>query len=154
MDDNMYEVKNMDGLERVAHAMHMHEMWENARPHFNNLERNPANQSVCACAVDVESNGIMEHLRLNALKIREPELFYKAKDTGTPYSIQYSVPIYRKALSLEDGKSALKKLSEGQPELKDSSAWLAWRSDSLPDLPGMNHNQKILALFIHCRLKV
>ena len=136
MDDNMYEVKNMDGLERVAHAMHMHEMWENARPHFNNLERNPANQSVCACVVDVESNGIMEHLRLNALKIREPELFYKAKDTGTPYSLSGN------------------KLSEGQSKLKDSSAWLAWRSDSLPDLPGMNHNQQMLALFIHCRLKV
>ena len=103
--------------------------------------------------VDVESNGIMEHLRLHALKIREPELFYKAKDMGTPnkYSVSYS---FSSRLSLEDGNSAFKKLSEGQPNLKDPSAWLAWRSDSLPDLPGMNHNQKMLALFIHCRLKV
>ena len=68
MDDNMYEVKNMDGLERVAHAMHMHEMWENAGLHFNSLVKSPANQSLCTCVVDVESNGIMERLRLNALK--------------------------------------------------------------------------------------
>ena len=92
MDDNMYDVKNMNGLERVAHAMHMHEMWQNAGPHFSHLESNPANQSVCSCVVDIEGNGVMEHLRLNALKIREPELFYKkAKDTRGP---GYLIPIY------------------------------------------------------------
>jgi len=158
MDDNMYDVKNMNGLERVAHAMHMHEMWHNARPHFSHLKSNPANQSVCSCIVDIEGNGVMEHLRLNALKIREPEVFYKkTKDTASlhkpKYNVGYSIG-YSKALSLEDSNSALKKLGEGQPKLKDSSSWLAWRGDTLPDLPRMDSNNKMLALFIHCRLKL
>ena len=152
MDDNMYDVKNMNGLERVAHAMHMHEMWQNAGPHFSHLESNPANQSVCSCVVDIEGNGVMEHLRLNALKIREPELFYKkAKDTRGP---GYSIPIYTFRFSSGDENGALKKLDEGQPKLEDSSSWLAWRGATLPNLPGMDLNNKMLALFIHCRLKL
>ena len=154
MDDNMYDVKNMNGLERVAHAMHMHEMWQNAGPHFSHLESNPANQSVCSCVVDIEGNGVMEHLRLNALKIREPELFYKkAKDTRGP---GYSIPIYTFKIPIPsgDGNGALKKLGEGQPKLEDSSSWLAWRGATLPDLPGMDLNNEMLALFIHCRLKL
>ena len=102
--------------------------------------------------MDIEGNGVMEHLRLNALKIREPELFYKkAKDTRGP---GYSIPIYTFRFSSGDGNGALKKLGEGQPKLEDSSSWLAWRGATLPDLPGMDLNNKMLALFIHCRLKL
>ena len=41
MDEAMYDIKNMNGLEQLAHALHMHEMWESAGPHFKVLESRP-----------------------------------------------------------------------------------------------------------------
>merc|ERR1712226_1344878 len=105
----MYDIKNMAGLQRMAHALHMHEMWESARPQFAVLEDHPANRSLCHCAVNTESNGVIENLRLNALKIREPESFYKPhpnsdKHSKAGYDVSYVVS-YSKALSLDPRKT-------------------------------------------------
>jgi len=76
MDNEAYDMKNYSVLERVAHIMHMREMYANVQPIYQALkDKPPPNPEViCHCINDIESNGVKDTLYFIALKIREPNV--------------------------------------------------------------------------------
>ena len=63
-EDRDWDLHNADTLDKLLHALHMHEMWtETSRLYQNLLANPPTNSNICPCLVDVENNGIYFHLR-------------------------------------------------------------------------------------------
>merc|ERR1719167_1407397 len=84
-EDRDWDLHNADTLDKLLHALHMHEMWtETSRLYKNHLTNPPANSNLCSCLADVESNGIFFNLRNIAVLIREPELAYNTENKRRP----------------------------------------------------------------------
>jgi len=85
---NMDSRKGLDWttLEDVAHTFHMQEMWARLVPVYQKIKANPPADVVgaCKCAMDVENNGILQTLRVAALKWREPGLMRLPKTNNQP----------------------------------------------------------------------
>ena len=63
-DDEDWDLHNADTLEKLLHALHMHEMWTETSKVYKNLLANPpADANICPCLADVENNGIYFNLR-------------------------------------------------------------------------------------------
>ena len=63
-EDRDWDLHNADTLDKLLHALHMHEMWsETSRLYQNLLANPPANPNLCSCLGDVENNGIFFNLR-------------------------------------------------------------------------------------------
>eukprot|EP00095_Tigriopus_kingsejongensis_P012489 maker-scaffold789_size96855-snap-gene-0.25 protein:Tk12489 transcript:maker-scaffold789_size96855-snap-gene-0.25-mRNA-1 annotation:"n-acylglucosamine 2-epimerase" len=87
MDNANYDVKKYTTLERMVHVMHMNEMWEMAKPHYEELVAHPPeNPKICPCVNGIQNNGILDMMKFMALKIREPELMYGQHLTRYPNS--------------------------------------------------------------------
>jgi hypothetical protein len=148
MDDPMYGLKNFNGLERLVHELHMHEIWERARPYYTILSYSPAPAPLCECAIDLQHNGVMESLRTTALKLREPEMFYRQPKTGTNTTAEggekYHVHYHFHLQDEDEGEGGLE---EGMQPLVDQEAWEAWKGGK-----SMEKDDYSLALFMHCML--
>jgi len=80
-----WDMHNADTLDKLLHALHMHEMWaDTSRVYKQILASPPATTDICPCLADVENNGIYFHLRRIALLIREPELGYNTENKRLP----------------------------------------------------------------------
>ena len=62
-EDRDWDLHNADTLDKLLHALHMHEMWMETSRIYKNLISNPPNTNICPCLVDVENNGIYFNLR-------------------------------------------------------------------------------------------
>ena len=62
-EDKDWDLHNADILDKLLHALHMHEMWMETSRIYKNLISNPPNTNICPCLVDVENNGIYFNLR-------------------------------------------------------------------------------------------
>ena len=74
MDNPEYFRRYTSFVERVAHEAHMFEHWAHVLEQYKQVELSPPGDEFCACAMDVENNGLMDVLRNAALLIREPGL--------------------------------------------------------------------------------
>merc|ERR1719341_1528293 len=84
-EDRDWDLHNADTLEKLLHALHMHEMWtETSRVYQNLLANPPADANICPCLADVENNGIYFNLRHIAMLIREPELEFNTENKRMP----------------------------------------------------------------------
>ncbi|XP_063683215.1 uncharacterized protein LOC134817811 [Bolinopsis microptera] len=73
MNRTWWGIPKYSVLEKVAHALHMAEAWENAMGEYKMIERLLDPESdLCSCVTDIENNGILNHLNLIAFKIRYP----------------------------------------------------------------------------------
>ena len=62
--DRDWDLHNAETLDKLLHALHMHEMWtETSRVNNQLLTNPPANPNICPCLVDVENNRIYFNLR-------------------------------------------------------------------------------------------
>ena len=63
-DDKIWDLQNADTLDKLLHALHMHEMWTEASKIYKEILAKPPSQpGVCSCLADVENNGIYYNLR-------------------------------------------------------------------------------------------
>ena len=63
-EDRDWDLHNAETLDKLLHALHMHEMWSQTSRLYNLLLENPpVNPSICPCLADVENNGIYLNLR-------------------------------------------------------------------------------------------
>jgi len=97
MDDNDYDVKLYSPLERIVHALHMHEVWTKTQAPYQALKRNPpSDPDFCPCVTDIDSNGVLMLMRILALKIREPAVLFgsyeqlKNQAEAEYYDVSYS----------------------------------------------------------------
>merc|ERR1712243_507333 len=83
-ENQNWDLKNADTLEKLVHALHMHEMWTETSRLYKQILDNPPASNICPCLVDVENNGIYFHMRNNAILIREPELGFNTENKRRP----------------------------------------------------------------------
>jgi len=83
-ENQNWDLKNADTLEKLVHALHMHEMWTETSKLYKQILDNPPASNICPCLVDVENNGIYFHMRNNAILIREPELGFNIENKRRP----------------------------------------------------------------------
>ena len=62
-ENQNWDLKNADTLEKLVHALHMHEMWTETSKLYKQILENPPASNICPCLVDVENNGIYFHMR-------------------------------------------------------------------------------------------
>lgn len=85
MNRTWWGIPNYTVLEKVSHALHMAEAWENAMEEYKMIERLLDPESdICSCVTDIENNGVLNHLNLIAFKIRYPGIT-SGNDTFTNY---------------------------------------------------------------------
>jgi len=75
MDDKLYGIMNANVLDRIAHAMHMHNMWEHASKSYKELVENPPKSGECSCLIEAYMEDIMKNLLTIAKLIRIPDTF-------------------------------------------------------------------------------
>jgi len=96
-EDRDWDIHGGDILDKLLHALHMHEVWsETSRLYKGLLDSPPDDPSICPCLADVENNGIFFNLRNIAMFIREPELAYNTENKRQPrggrrYSGSYNI---------------------------------------------------------------
>merc|ERR1719260_426982 len=83
-ENQNWDLQNADTLEKLVHALHMHEMWTETSRLYKQILDNPPASNVCPCLADVENNGIYYYLRNNAMLIREPELGFNEENKRRP----------------------------------------------------------------------
>lgn len=75
MNDKSWDNAGFSPLERVEHAFHMRETWARIKIEYDQIGK--TNQApdadVCACAMDIENNGVMQVLQGSAMALRDPE---------------------------------------------------------------------------------
>jgi len=163
-EDRDWDLHNADTLDKLLHALHMHEMWtETSRLYQNLLANPPTNPNICPCLVDVENNGIYFHLRHIAMLIREPELEYNTENKRRPRGGR-ALPLelyngsYRKGYKTGSGSSTKKRAAEKEEEEDpvitevanySKSYWV----DLFNGFAGMTDPvSSDLALFLYCML--
>merc|ERR1719318_2029920 len=83
-ENQNWDLKNADTLEKLVHALHMHEMWTETSKLYKQIFDDPPASNICPCLVDVENNGIYYYMRNNAMLIREPELGFNTENKRMP----------------------------------------------------------------------
>jgi len=164
-EDRDWDLHNADTLDKLLHALHMHEMWtETSRLYQNLLANPPTNPNICPCLVDVENNGIYFNLRHIAMLIREPELEYNTENKRRPRggrALNYGRG-YRRGYGTGTGtgkeesktKRAAEKEGEENPMITEvtdfsKSYWV----DLFNGFAGMTDPvSSDLALFLYCML--
>ena len=49
-------------MEKIAHGMHMLEVWQATSQEYQKVRSNPPNGAVCSCITDDRANGLFDHL--------------------------------------------------------------------------------------------
>merc|ERR1712209_286261 len=162
-EDSDWDIHGGDILDKLLHALHMHEVWsETSRLYKGLLDSPPDEPSICPCLADVENNGIFFNLRNIAMLIREPELAYNTENKRRPrggrrYSGSYNIgsikrpgqtiPQYQRRDADEEHQA----IDHEDPEVADHSReyWVnlfSSFSDMTDDITSD------LALFLFCML--
>jgi len=58
-----YMIQGLTRAEKMAHAMHMLEVWQIAGMIYKNIQADPPTKEVCSCAIDDNGNRVIEHLK-------------------------------------------------------------------------------------------
>ena len=95
MDNSDWDLGRYTILEKLVHSLHMQEVWQMMKPHYDQLVANPfMDKQVCPCVKDIENNGVLKFLQYTGLKIRYPQAMYgKSLEMGrsNPDSMKASV---------------------------------------------------------------
>lgn len=149
MDDQNYDVKGYSTLERVVHALHMHESWYNALQQYLKIKANPPSAEVCQCARDVQNNGILEFLRYLAYSVRDPTAAAGKRKTINGVSVTWGLGGVMRIVQADWVPGPDDKIVP----LKNQAAWQLWRKGMLQfDSPKANDHYE-LALYLYCALQ-
>jgi hypothetical protein len=146
MDRKDYDFDRSSTLERVAHALHMSDCWQMALIEYHKLVNNNAPKDICPCMLDVDSNGVLTHLRVLALNFREPTLIYGDHIDGH-YAINRLNYVYNKVKS---NASVMHKSSEALPPLTSTDTWAQWKGQMMSAMDPKD--DYALAYFLYCSL--
>ena len=101
MNRKDWAIKNYSILEKMVHAMHMSELWEQARAIYREFELAPPSEEMCSCVSDSKENGVLAELQLLALKIKfpgltsgQPDLPYGRRPRSLPSALANRKAIY------------------------------------------------------------
>merc|ERR1712106_7992 len=126
MEDNKYGIKNGNALDRVAHALHMQETWQNAAKVYKRLAKKGTPEKLCSCLDQVYGEWISKSLLHIAKQIREPEAMYthseSSPNTRAAYRGNYGGGCCRPPKKLK-----ISSKEEAIPNIVDEETWETWK---------------------------
>jgi len=150
MTDNDYDIRNAPPMERVVHALHMLEIWQQAGRHYKKIGKRPRDRKllkrVCPCLADVENNNILTALKFLAQKIRGRDKIWRygspaAYDKfGFPF-----IPFRPQLMAIRHAEVAL------ATDLTNEAEWEIWKEKMDMREDEASHSKQ-LAIFIYCAL--
>jgi len=151
-DNKDFDVRGYNALERVTHAMHMREVWTEAGEKYSLLVRSPVPKEVCACAMDIEQNGVMDILRFIALKIREPALVYGKHVIVKEKVYNWEGNVYSYGFGATSPSAILNGQETTIPPLQNQTSWEFWKNFMIKNMVPTDPRE--LAVFVYCALHV
>jgi len=151
MDDMNYDIGTTSGLQRLVHAFHMREVWALASAQYQALAADPPGRAACACALDVDGNGVLEELRLFASSLRSPQMASSRQSSGRRrhWSHDFSTSCLRPA---GRGKGALKGAADllDLGRMRSAADWAMWKATMAEHMALCDTRD--LAVFLYCTL--
>ena len=153
MDNPDYDMRLYTLLERIVHAAHMQEVWQKAGYIFKNMaEQKSIPDDVCVYMRDSERNGILEMLRLIALKVREPSLMYGKHVKMGDGHMDWSGNLYTYHFVDKDPNQIVKNQPEPLPHLKTEDDWNTWTTQMQSMGKDMEEYSRYMAMYMQCVL--
>jgi len=171
MEDNAYDFKNGNALDRLAHNLHMQETWAKAAKVYKDKKMKKLNSQkrLCSCLDEVYGNWITESLLYLAKEIREPEEVYVGgSDKRVAPRPRYGggccprpprewfreeFLIAKRSAEGVDSKSGVHH-EESIPSITNEETWAIWKN-----MTYANMNEELeyyvayhLATFLRCKL--
>merc|ERR1719239_8618 len=80
MDDTEYGIKNSNIIDKIAHDLHMSEIWTSAAKYVKELYEEPLGNETCSCLISSHEPYMLHRLEFLAVEIRNPEAVYNFDD--------------------------------------------------------------------------
>merc|ERR1719239_1559574 len=80
MDDTEYGIKNSNIIDKIAHDLHMSEIWTSAAKYVKELYEEPLSNETCSCLISSHEPYMVRRLEFLAVEIRNPEAVYNFDD--------------------------------------------------------------------------
>lgn len=146
MDDMNYDIGTTSGLQRLVHAFHMREVWALAAAQYQALAADPPGRAACACALDVDGNGVLEELRLIASSLRSAQMASSRK-SPSGYGRRRRIWIFgAMTSSLRPGTADLL----GLGRMRSAADWAMWKATMAEQMALCDTRD--LAVFLYCTL--
>jgi len=167
MDDNSYDFKNGNALDRIAHNLHMQEVWQNAAKKYKGIRRRKP--KLCGCLEETYSSTVNESLHFLAKQIREPELMYtRTSEKRAIYSPRYGggggtrcrpwpkcvlFPPAEETFALRGGSNPLQSSLDS---IVDEKTWDLWKNSTSANIDDEKKEEMAssFALFMKCNLQL
>jgi len=164
MEDNEYGIKNGNALDRVAHALHMQETWQNAAKIYKKLTKKRTPGKLCSCLDQVYGEWITKSLLYIAKQIREPDTMYTHSEAENNTRKVYHY-LYRGSygggccvgstqLQQEQRSSKEEDKEEAIPNIVDEETWKTWKDMTYANMDEDLKNELSynFAHFMNCKL--
>ena len=130
-------IQGLTPMEKIAHGMHMLELWEKASHDFKKIKADPPSSKVCSCAIDETGNGMLEELNTIAKTLRA---FSDLRERCFNYNY---------VVSFKYGENCRK--MPKMPELQDSKSWATWKPMLKGSMPNDNEIHHF-AMYLYCKI--
>jgi len=155
MDDKMFGIKNSNILDRIGHALHMHNIWEQASKSYKELVENPPESKTCSCLMDTHKKDISKKLLILAKLIRIPDIMIAAsgnRNRGQRGRVYRGYKGNRKTKGRrtvgggdEDPTNDLY-----ETQITNEETWNTWKNIMKEPKGYTQDNAKDLAYFMYC----
>merc|ERR1740128_254871 len=76
MDDPEYGIKNSNIIDKIAHDLHMSEIWTSAAKYVKELYEDPLTNETCSCLISSNEPYMLRRLEFLAVEIRNPDAVF------------------------------------------------------------------------------
>merc|ERR1719239_283383 len=80
MEVTEYGIKNSNIIDKIAHDLHMSEIWTSAAKYVKELYEEPLGNETCSCLISSHEPYMLRRLEFLAVEIRNPEAVYNFDD--------------------------------------------------------------------------
>eukprot|EP00092_Neocalanus_flemingeri_P036935 GFUD01040208.1.p1 GENE.GFUD01040208.1~~GFUD01040208.1.p1 ORF type:complete len:240 (-),score=37.23 GFUD01040208.1:13-732(-) len=135
MEDNEYDIKNANALDRITHALHMQEFWSETSKFFNKLSQKARSEKMCSCIQQIYGEDITQELLHIAKQIRN--------------SVQMYVFHFETKTKLKRSEKLLAMAS-----IVDEESWDSWKNETTVGLTQTIKDEMAynFALYLGCKL--
>jgi len=145
-----YLVRGMSNMEKVAHGMHMNEMWEYARKAYSELKQTPPSHALCKCITNDSGTGLLHHMESGAKWFRTGvELVTKGKELQN----------FDKKMSTQSFSKWLRNTVQSSidisvnSDLVDQVSWYKWKQHFKEAM--LNDDQTAhFAIYLFCKVNM
>ena len=151
-ESDNFAIQGLSVMEKIAHGMHMLEVWQKTSQFYQDFKANPVSHEVCACAIDDEQTGMLDKLKYIAGLLRTFSQQHEMRCTCFGYTcFGYNPFCYKKSGDVVKPESLVE--MPKLPDLENSASWGPWKTmleGSMPTDEELRH----FAMYMFCKINV